>query len=253
MPLPKQDRRAGTTPARAATGGALVGALPRLAHTSMQHRVYLELRAAVMTGAFRPGQAITIQELADAFGTSTMPIRDALRRLVAERAMTVLSNRSVALPRLTRERFEDLLRVRVALEGQAVEWAAPKLTTAELDALEALCAEMNRSEVRQDVRRFLVLNQNFHFAIYGGARSEVLMPVIEGMWLQVGPYINLLIHAIVAVRSRPAHHDAALEALKIRDGVAARQAIEDDLLHSAEVIRSLLDGFAEDGTEKRSA
>lgn len=212
----------------------------------MQHRVYLELRAAVMAGAFRPGEAITVQELADAFGTSTMPIRDALRRLVAERAMIVLSNRSVALPRLTRDGFEDLLRVRVALEGQAVEWATPNLTESELDTLDALCRQINAPATRRDVKLFLQLNQNFHFAIYRGARSDVLMPVIEGMWLQVGPYINLLIHEIVAVRSRSVHHDGAIEALRRRDGVTARREIENDLLSSAEVIRPLLDSFAQD-------
>ena len=207
----------------------------------MQHRVYLELRAAVMAGAFRPGQAITMQELADSFGTSTMPIRDALRRLVAERAMTVLTNRSVALPQLTKQRFSDLLRVRISLEGQAVEWATANLEAAELAEIEAVCAEMNRPAVQKDVAQYLRLNQQFHFAIYAAARSDVLMPIIEGMWLQVGPYINLLIHAMAGERRRNIRHNAALEALRRRDPAAARREIEGDLMDSANRILPLLE------------
>ena len=227
-------------PARTRDGGAILSALPKLSHTSMQDRVYGELKAAVMAGAFRPGQAITMQELADQFGTSTMPIRDALRRLAAERVMVTLSNRSVAVPELTAERFRDLLRVRMTLEGQAVEWAAASLTDAELAELGRLNAEMNRPVVQKDPHRFLLLNQQFHFGIYRGARSAVLLPVIEGMWLQVGPYINLLIHAMANERRRNVRHHAAYTALAARDAALARREIVGDLEDSAARILKLL-------------
>ncbi len=220
--------------------GAVRGVLPRLAHQSMQDRVYGELKLAVMAGAFSPGQAITTQELADRFGTSTMPIRDALRRLAAERVMITLSNRSVAVPELTAERFEDLLRVRIVLEGQAVEWATQHLTPQELAELARINAEMNKRVVQKDVNRFLVLNQEFHFAIYRAARSAVLLPVIEGMWLQIGPYINLLIHAMTGERRRNVRHDAAFQALRSGDAASARREVVGDLEDSAARIRPLL-------------
>jgi DNA-binding GntR family transcriptional regulator len=60
---------------------------------------------------------VTIQSLSDAFGVSTMPVREVLNRLVAEKALTVISGRSVGIPPLTIERLEDLQRVRVEIGG----------------------------------------------------------------------------------------------------------------------------------------
>ncbi len=225
---------------RQKVGSAVVGELSRLAHQSMPDRVYEELKAAVIAGAFRPGQAITTQELASRLGTSTMPIRDALRRLVAERVMITLSNRSVSMPHLTEERFEDLLRVRIVLEGQAVEWAARSMLPEELEELSRINAQMNRPAVQKDANLFLPLNQQFHFTIYRAARSDVLMPIIESMWLQVGPYINLLIHAMTGERRRNARHEAAYQALCRGDAESARREIVGDLEDSAGRIRLLL-------------
>lgn len=225
---------------RRKAGSAVVGELSRLAHQSMQDRVYEELKAAVIAGAFRPGQAITTQELASRLGTSTMPIRDALRRLVAERVMITLSNRSVSMPHLTEERFDDLLRVRIVLEGQAVEWAAQALRPEELEELNRINAEMSRPAAQKDAHHFLFLNQRFHFTIYRAARSDILMPIIESMWLQVGPYINLLIHAMTGERRRNVRHEAAYQALRRGDAEGARREIVGDLEDSAARIRLLL-------------
>ena len=75
---------------------------------TMQERVYLELRRALMRGDFAPGETLIVRALSDQFGTSHMPVRDALSRLVAEQALEVLPSRSVAVPVLSRERCADI-------------------------------------------------------------------------------------------------------------------------------------------------
>ncbi|MCY1364285.1 HTH-type transcriptional regulator McbR [compost metagenome] len=102
---------------------------------NLQEQLYQRLRDGLLAGHFQPGERLKIRDLASAWGTSPMPVRAALQRLVAEGALEGEQQRSVRVPAMTRERFEHLLQVRLALEGLAVESAAPRLAADDLAAL----------------------------------------------------------------------------------------------------------------------
>src|SRR3954467_23957 len=89
--------------------------LARLERETLHERAYDEVKKAIMGGAIAPGAPMTIRALAKALGTSVMPVREALRRLVAERALELLPNRSVTLPVMTAEKFDEIVRIRLAL------------------------------------------------------------------------------------------------------------------------------------------
>src|SRR5205085_1510304 len=146
----------------------------------------------ILAGDIAPGQSVTINSLAGAFAVSHMPVREALRRLIAERALTVISGRSVGLPALNIERLEDLRRVRLEVEGLATEWATGNLARSDHDQLAGLVATMTRADAENDVKAYLHANRDFHFRIYRAAGSETLMSMIESLWLQISPYFNLL-------------------------------------------------------------
>src|SRR5688572_32929422 len=78
----------------------------------MQDRVLAQLQRALMIGAFVPGQRISLRKLAESFGTSAMPVREAINQLVAANVLEMLPNRTVCVPRMTASRFEELSRVR---------------------------------------------------------------------------------------------------------------------------------------------
>ena len=82
--------------------------LGRIERETVQERVYAILRDKLMRGGFAPGQKLKIAELAGAFGTSSMPVRDALNRLAAERAVESLPNRGVRVPALSKDSLQDL-------------------------------------------------------------------------------------------------------------------------------------------------
>ena len=109
---------------------------------TVQDRVYSELRRALIGGLFAPGQVVTIRQLSDALMTSTMPVRDALGRLISERALEALPNRSIRVPPMTLERIDDLLRTRMLIEGEAIALAAPRMTPAIIATLRGLYGRM---------------------------------------------------------------------------------------------------------------
>src|SRR5277367_2149370 len=121
------------------TDAFLRTALPvvRVPRNTLQDHVYRQLCELILNGEIAPGQLVTIQALADAFGVSAMPVREALQRLTAARALTVISGRSIGIPPLTRERLADLRRVRLEVESLAAVWATPYIGAAELAELES--------------------------------------------------------------------------------------------------------------------
>jgi DNA-binding GntR family transcriptional regulator len=208
----------------------------KLERETLHDRAYLELKKAIMSGAIRPGATITIRAMATALGTSPMPVREALRRLVAERALEMLPTRSVTLPLMTAERFDEISRLRIALEGLASEAGAQHLTREALRRLQQAHAEMNRMK---DVGEYLAKNQEFHFTLYQAAGMPVALQMIESLWLQAGPLLNLAIGEY-GFEGAQDHHRELLDQLAKHNVKGARSAIEADITDAARIIRAYL-------------
>ena len=179
---------------------------------TVQERVYADLRYRLICGFFRPRQALKLMELAEAYGTSAMPVREALSRLVAERALSNAPNRSIVVPVLSQERIDDLRRVRKAVEGLAIRLACQAMTARHIDGLSRMIREQETLAEGRMTLEAVEANTKFHFAIYKLSGSEVLIPIIESLWLQFGPYLR---HATFI------HEDAAGQGLRFH-----RQMIE---------------------------
>src|ERR1700716_4133664 len=114
--------------------------LARIERETVQEQVYGVLRERLMRGGFEPGQKLKIAELASALGTSAMPVREALNRLTAERAIKALPNRSGRVPALSKDSLQDLMETRFAVEGLAVARAASNMTPETLATLRQFIA-----------------------------------------------------------------------------------------------------------------
>ncbi|TCT09894.1 GntR family transcriptional regulator [Tepidamorphus gemmatus] len=203
---------------------------------TLRGRIYVRLRAAIMKGMFEPGQALTVRGLADAFGTSPTPVREALQQLVAENALIAEPNRSYRVPRITQDMFLDIRDTRAELEGLAAQKAALMISAGEIRRLEQLVERMSKAIDGQDLKNYLSANEDFHFAIYEASRSPVLLRIIRALWVQIGPSLNALFQNLELVESLQEHHRAALEAFRARDPMAARRAIRDDILQAGAFI-----------------
>lgn len=205
-----------------------------LEHEPLRERVYQELKNALTKGKFAPGQTITIRGVAEELGTSATPVREALRQLIAERALEIRSNRSVAVPIMTASMFRELVDIRAALEGMAAEKAASLIRSADMEALKRFHHEMVGTIDGKDGQRYLSLNEKFHFTIYRAARAPLLLSSIEQLWLQIGPFFNNLFLGMKGSRHLHVHHADAIGALSRKDGAAAARAIRSDIGSAAE-------------------
>jgi DNA-binding GntR family transcriptional regulator len=208
----------------------------KLERETLHDRAYLELKKAIMSGSIRPGATITIRAMASALGTSPMPVREALRRLVAERALEMLPTRSVTLPLMSAERFDEISRLRIALEGLVTEAGAQHLSREGLRRLQQAHQEMNRVK---NVNEYLAKNQEFHFTLYQAANMPVALQMIESLWLQAGPLLNLAL-AEYGFETAQDHHRELLDQLAKQDVRGSRAAIEADITDAARIIHAYL-------------
>lgn len=207
---------------------------------TLAEKVYRRLRGALMAGRLVPGQKLVHRLLASDLGVSPTPVREALLRLVSEGALELDARGIAWVPRLAVDRYDEIMDLRVELEGRAAARAALLATAAEVDALREIQARLMEGRRAMDVRVVLEENERFHFGALAIARMPVLQRMVESLWVQVGPTISLLISVPRPVSAKDHPHAAWLRALATHDPDGARAAVERDLRERAEVLRPLL-------------
>ncbi len=201
----------------------------------LHDRVYDALKAAVMAGHFIPGQRVVVREVAEQFETSPMPVREAIRRLIALRALVSAPNRTVHLPEFSPDTVRDLCRVRVGVEGMATEWAAANATPKLIEQLQKFQRREVDTHAKGDFAGMLEANRRFHFSIYEAAGSKVLLPCLEMFWLQIGPYFGIL-EGHPSQNRYHGDHARIIDYMKRGDGSRARACIAQHITAAADDI-----------------
>ncbi len=201
---------------------------PRQESVTVTQWVYQTLRSAVMNGQILPGRALTIRELAKVLDVSPMPIREAIRQLSAENALEIQGNRRVMVPKMTAMKFNELCDARIALEPYAAARAMPYLTAAKIAELKALNTLGDQAMAQGNFEEISSLNQEFHRMLYTANPHPVTQPLIESLWLQLGPFMRLATSSLEEyyVVDR---HDEALRAIEKHDAIALQLAVKADI------------------------
>lgn len=207
--------------------------LPSIDVSSLQERVYQSLRHALLTGHFQPGEPISIRKLADSLGTSPMPVREALKRLMAEKVLVQSSSRQIRVTPFDPKLHEEFVRIRMEIEGYAAERAARVRDDGLPDRLRAHNAAMVEAIGQRRADLALAANQAFHFEIYRAAGYPQLVEILENLWLRTGPFLATIGREPDNLASFFGNghrfHLRAIEAITARDGKKARRAIALDI------------------------
>jgi len=190
--------------------------------------VYQTLRNAVMYGEILPGRVLTIRELAGILDVSPMPVREALRQLAAENALEIQGNRRVMVPKMTAMKFNELCEARIAIESHAAARALPYIDNDRLEQLRSLDSMIDQAQEEDNLDQISILNQNFHRALYTANPHQVTLPLIESLWLQLGPFMRMATseleeHYLVD------RHNEAMSAIERKDAYALQMAMAADI------------------------
>jgi GntR family colanic acid and biofilm gene transcriptional regulator len=197
---------------------------------NLHESAYQAIRNAIVSGAYLPGEKLSIRGLAKSLGVSLTPVREALRRLSSEGAVSIEAYRSARIPNLSVAEIEELWFLRALLEGSATELACDNADATLINALSTI--ELKLEAARQGNRRdeIVLYNSEFHFTLYAASRRPRLCADIERLWLNAAPLQRTFIDAD-AIKDMPGRqwHAEVLKALRRSDRARAKAVLLEDL------------------------
>jgi len=202
--------------------------LERTTEMKTNQWVYQLLRTNLLCGKIAPGKPLTIRGLAEVLNVSPMPVREALHRLTCEGAVEAKNNRRVIVPMMTAEKFSELCELRILIETHAAEKALPYVREKDIARLELIDASINEAVQQGDVEATSLRNQDFHRSLYSTNPYQIVVPLIESLWLQLGPFSRIAISKLEKIYIVDRHVEA-IQALKQQNGFGLRRAIEADI------------------------
>ena len=191
-----------------------------------------------MHGELAPGQALTLRGIGREFGVSMTPAREAMRRLVAEGALTLSSSGRVTTSDPGPERVEELASIRALLEPELGARALPRAHLALIDRMQTIAGHNADAISRRDPVAYMRTNLDFHRTLYLRAQAPAMLAMAETVWLQLGPTMRKL-HGRATRSGPPPHHRTILAALRAGDEPALRLALRADVTQG---LRHLLAG-----------
>ena len=200
-------------------------------------RVYRAVRTRIMHGGIEPGASMTLRGLAAEFGVSMTPAREAIRRLVAEGALTLSASGRVSTPELANERIEELAAIRALLEPELAARAMPRAHDALIQRLYAINSAVNEMIVKGDAQGYVQTNLEFHRMLYLRAQAPAMLALLETVWLQAGPTMRRL-YERPRRSSATDNHNKIIGALKVGDEPGLRLAIRMDVTHGLRMLIS---------------
>jgi len=207
---------------------------------SLTSLIFDKIREDILNGRYVSGDKLVEIKLANELGVSRTPVREALKQLELDGLVDNIPNRGVVVKGISREDINDILTIRLCIEGLVGQWAASRITDEELKELDEIYDLMEFYSQKDDVDKIFELNTKFHETLYKATKSRYLEGVLKDFQL----FIKSSRSNSLKVKGRTllalAEHKEILNALKEHDEVAARSALTRHITNSNTNIKNLM-------------
>lgn len=194
---------------------------------NLQDAVVDRLRQMILDGQIKPGDWLRQDDLANRFGVSTMPVREALRKLQSEGLVTFHPRRGAMVSRIAVDDYEEIYQIREELEVLACRWAAEDFDRIPIDRLKQLLEEIEYAATNQDVTRRMDTVRQFFFLIFEASKKEHLLRILSSLWDLSQQYRRYFSTISEIVPQRLANYRAVYRACAARDANALEQGIRE--------------------------
>ena len=222
-------------------GDAAPGTPGNPAKAPAHELVYQRLRSQILFGEMAPGQAVTIQGLAESLAAGMTPVREAIRRLISDGALVFQGNRRVSVPLLTAADAEQLIYVRKSIQSELARRATSRMRPADLVRLDGIDRAVDAAISAGDVTGYLQRNYEFHAAIYAVADASIMADLADRLWLRFGPSLRVVCGRF-GTQNLPDRHKDMLAALGRGDAEAAARAMRQDVEQGMQMVAGVLTG-----------
>jgi DNA-binding GntR family transcriptional regulator len=203
--------------ARSRPPASWVQALASARHTPSQALVLEELRAAVLSGRVRPGTSIPVDDVAARFSLSHIPVREALKTLMAEGLVEHEPRGAYVVARLTREELAELYVVRASLETAALSASVARATDSDIAVAAAALRELEAATATGGTADHHRWSRRFHMTLIAPCQMHRLLQMFERAWNVTEPGRPMSHASASATAALAADHVAMLDAFAARD------------------------------------
>ncbi|MDO8211700.1 GntR family transcriptional regulator [Conexibacter sp. CPCC 206217] len=199
-----------------------------------------QLREGILSGALAAGERIHLDGVAEDFGISAIPVREALRTLATEGLVTPLPHRGYTVAPVTIEDLEETYRIRLVLEPLAVQLAVPRLTRADLRFLGEELDLLGRAFRDGHWPDHRTHHRAFHFGIYEKCNSGWLIRFTDMLWVNSERYQRMTTQIQGQLTKRAREHRRILAACRAGDADKAAELMNDHLSSSLDTLKAYL-------------
>jgi DNA-binding GntR family transcriptional regulator len=208
-------------------------------HLTLREKILENIRDAIISGALKGGSRVSEPDLAERYGISRTPIREAFRQLESEGFLTVIPRRGAVVSEFSVKDVEEFYAIKSILEGYAAHRACEKLTAKELDRLQAINDRLAELAAHNDIRTFFRIHNDFHDVFIKAADNEKLRELITSL---VSRFQRLRLMSIslpgrmgISVQE----HEKIIEAFRLKDAETAEMLVRKNAENGGRV---LMDG-----------
>ena len=195
-----------------------------MAYRTKQEIIYETIREAIQIGRYAPGHRLVADDLAQEFGTSRMPVREALQRLENAGLVSITPHRGAVVSELSEQEIVEVYHIRAVLEGLAARLAAPHLGPADYDRLNVLIDDMASTGAAQpDLDQLLRGNRDFHEIIWQAAQAPRLHELLENLYDASRRFRNISILLSGRLEQIVQEHRRIVQALAAGDPATAER------------------------------
>jgi DNA-binding GntR family transcriptional regulator len=198
------------------------------------HRIAESIRSSILDGELAPGTRVRQEDLAERFGASRVPAREALRLLASEGLVVLVANSGAWVSRLSLEECSEAYQIRERLEPLLLRNSMQSLSDETVDTLAGLAVEMQNNT---DVDKFMRLDREFHLTSYSGASMQSLADIIHRLWNTTQHYRRVY-STLVGIDGRGPNH---LEHTLLVDSIRRRDADDAERLLVTHIRRTRLE------------
>lgn len=212
---------------------------PMEKHLTLREKILEHIRDAIISGTLKAGSRVSEPELADRYGISRTPIREAFRQLESEGYLTVIPRRGAVVSEFSQKDVEDFYAIKSILEGYAARQACNRLTGKELEKLQANNDKLSELADHNDIKTFFKIHNDFHDMFIKAADNERLRELITSVVTRFQRLRFMSLSLPGRMKIAVQEHEKIIDAFRRKDAEAAELLVRKNAEYGGRV---LLDG-----------
>ncbi len=146
---------------------------------SLRDEIVEALQRSIILGLIKPGAPLIERELAEKFGVSSIPVREALHELEGRGLVVKRPNRTCCVIELSREELNQMFELRALLEPQVIAWASERMTAEEAASIQPLLEELKKAAAQNDFAQFFFHDLRLHRRLWELSRNRIAAQALE--------------------------------------------------------------------------